>query len=624
MSKEDSLTITIVYNNKLTKLSGRAKVTLKELKNYVINEFELDNQLEKLISFCYKDNDGDINFIENDKDIEKFKEKYSYNNYLLKLELIINENIPSVRENNEKKQSEDVSQEIEDNNQIENDGVSNNLTLEEKKKQLLSQIKQEKEKNKKELEKISNDYDKKIVQIMQQQQKEIETLEKQLYELKQENNNKKSISEKNPQQEINNSQMTENILECINEIFNNFDMESEIKEINNFFDDSKYKNEVDQLSEELSKDIKENNQKFVNEIDVNYKNNLQMIQGLEKDLKEISKNLEIEAVLSSNKNSTKNDKELKQSSDNNQNNKIKTKNFINKQSDNINNISSKNSKEIKEGPKDNIKKNENKLSKIKENKNNNQEFEDIAIGTEEGIKKDINKKISINNSKNPINDKNNLNSILDINKANNDFRKQTEKQNKMQSVLNPNIFLTKKEKPLKSNNMINLNNIPKKEMKKEIKKGYELIKNIFFADKYFKEIRKNEPNEKYCIQIADEIQEENKNGESTLKNFCLTFIEKNVVSYIRKCNDDDLKDQIIKRMQHVLEFCCGVDKNIFQNEIIYNTQVVKYNRHKSVEGVRRFREEFGIGEDVYSDEAITRKLIQNNYDINKVLQDFYG
>ena len=77
-------------------------------------------------------------------------------------------------------------------------------------------------------------------------------------------------------------------------------------------------------------------------------------------------------------------------------------------------------------------------------------------------------------------------------------------------------------------------------------------------------------------------------------------------------------------MQHVLEFCCGVDKNIFQNEIIYNTQVVKYNRHKSVEGVRRFREEFGIGEDVYSDEAITRKLIQNNYDINKVLQDFYG
>ena len=77
-------------------------------------------------------------------------------------------------------------------------------------------------------------------------------------------------------------------------------------------------------------------------------------------------------------------------------------------------------------------------------------------------------------------------------------------------------------------------------------------------------------------------------------------------------------------MQHVLEFCCGVDKNIFQNKIIYNIQVVKDDRTKSVEGARRFREEFGIGEDIYSDEAITRTLIHNNYDINKVFQDFYG
>ena len=79
---------------------------------------------------------------------------------------------------------------------------------------------------------------------MQQQQKEIESLEKQLNELKQENNNKKSISEKNPQQEINNMSMTENykasacIKELLDNTLNNFEIYLDVEEISEYIQSS--------------------------------------------------------------------------------------------------------------------------------------------------------------------------------------------------------------------------------------------------------------------------------------------------------------------------------------------------------------------------------------------------
>ena len=77
-------------------------------------------------------------------------------------------------------------------------------------------------------------------------------------------------------------------------------------------------------------------------------------------------------------------------------------------------------------------------------------------------------------------------------------------------------------------------------------------------------------------------------------------------------------------MEHVLEFCCGVNKNYFQDAIMNKTQIIKFERGKSAEVVRKFREEFCVSKDIYSDIAIEKKLEENNFDIHRTFQDFFG
>ena len=595
MSKKDSITVTILYNSKYIKINRKTSITLEELKNASIKGFKLEKNLEQYISFFYEDDDGDMNLIENEDDIKKFKKQLSNNNYLLKLKLIlIEKEILVDGENDNKKYDIDFLKKSSINNQTINrnsnkntpvikQNKNQNQTPEERKKQLLSQLKQEKEKNKRELEKIKNNYSEKLVSIMKQQEEEIKSLKKKLSDLKQGSNKTALFQETNLQQ---------NSTEYINEILNNYDIENEIKEINNIFDDSKLIIKTKQKLGELFENLKGYNKKFIDNINQNHKDIIQNIQNKENYFKNTSKDLETkEASFTSEINNNKK----------NQNNKTGNSRIIKKKSDKSNNISSKCSKEINEEPKDNKRK-----GKKIYNKDNNQEYEDNTIDTEKNNTKDKIKKI---NKREPVNV---MGNETELSKDNNE---QSGKSNDL-SINSP--------KPIKPENKNKPNNIIKKEMKKETKKGYELIKKIFFTDNYYKEIKKNEPSEKDYKEIADEIQEERKASDTTLKTFCLDFIKKNVVTFIRNCNDDNLKKKIIERMEHVLEFCCGINKNIFQDAITNKRKVIKYDRNKSAEVVANFRKEFGISEEIFSDEAVTRKLEANNYDIHKAFQDFYG
>ena len=76
-------------------------------------------------------------------------------------------------------------------------------------------------------------------------------------------------------------------------------------------------------------------------------------------------------------------------------------------------------------------------------------------------------------------------------------------------------------------------------------------------------------------------------------------------------------------MEHVLRFCCGVNGNIFQDLLENQTKNIKYDRKKSVEAAKKFRAEFNISEEVYSDEALIRRLEENDLDIHKTFQYFY-
>ena len=51
---------------------------------------------------------------------------------------------------------------------------------------------------------------------------------------------------------------------------------------------------------------------------------------------------------------------------------------------------------------------------------------------------------------------------------------------------------------------------------------------------------------------------------------------------------------------------------------------VEEETHQSMEAVRRYRKEFGISKEDFKDEAIEKRLIENNLDINKTFQKMFG
>ena len=68
-----------------------------------------------------------------------------------------------------------------------------------------------------------------------------------------------------------------------------------------------------------------------------------------------------------------------------------------------------------------------------------------------------------------------------------------------------------------------------------------------------------------------------------------------------------------------------MDKNYYNNYYYQNEKKKQnINRHQSQAAVLRFRKEFNISKEDYPDEAIERRLIENNLDPNKTFAKMFG
>ena len=68
-----------------------------------------------------------------------------------------------------------------------------------------------------------------------------------------------------------------------------------------------------------------------------------------------------------------------------------------------------------------------------------------------------------------------------------------------------------------------------------------------------------------------------------------------------------------------------MDKNYYNNYYLQNNiKLKKINRNQSREAALKFRKEFNICREDITDEALERRLKENNLDINKTFAKIYG
>ena len=106
----------------------------------------------------------------------------------------------------------------------------------------------------------------------------------------------------------------------------------------------------------------------------------------------------------------------------------------------------------------------------------------------------------------------------------------------------------------------------------------------------------------------------------------MNFIETNILPLFKKNkNIIQSKLEIIKYNISIILECLGMEKNYYNNYYYnYERKKTKTNRRSSVEAVSRFRKEFGISKEDYTDEAIENRLIENDLDINKAFSKMFG
>ena len=285
----------------------------------------------------------------------------------------------------------------------------------------------------------------------------------------------------------------------------------------------------------------------------------------------------------------------------------------------MNNIN--NNIEIKQNQKENNSDNNNKINNDEENDSDENKDESI----EQNVKKK--KKLHIHRHKRQNN----------INHYSNEDKKETNKtglldnKKKNPTIIKhhnvPNVNENYDNNNINSNNDNKLNAMnPKTQIIKKPKKFYQSVNKVFFNDyqQKFVKIEKISDYEKDLLE-KEIVKEYREGNQHNLKDYCLNFIEENVLRLFRnkKLSNQD-KEAIKYNIETILKIC-GEDKNKYYE--YYNPNVRnkhEVDRAKSREALRNFRKEFGISEKEYNDEGIINRLEENGLDIYKTFQKIFG
>ena len=377
--------------------------------------------------------------------------------------------------------------------------------------------------------------------------------------------------------------------------------------------------------EDLKKDIFEQANAHINEQFEEILNEIKKIHTNE-NINEIieDKKINLEEINTSDKKNNK----VSVSNNNTKNNRISNNKII-KRKKNDDNISSNNPNILNEIKNKN---NENRNSLFNEGKSDRNEINDDQISELENVD-EFNEGDSVKNKINNFNLPHKINAERFINKPynlrnmprNNDKKnpnpfsslnkdkKEKEVRLKVNTILSPNNNNNDKAKKIKDNNAIN-------------NKIYQSINNIFFMDYQQKYVNNEKINDIKKEQLKDLIFKDKKNGAKIFKKYYMNFIEVNVLPLFRKNKDhSNLNLEAIKYNISVILECLEMDKNYYNNYYYqYEMQKKPVNRNQSMEAVRKFRKEFGISKEDYKDEAIEKRLIENDLDIYKTFGKMFG
>ena len=463
---------------------------------------------------------------------------------------------------------------------------------------------------------------------------------------KQNNEELQSLKEKKEDNKfIDNYEINNDIIKHIEDKIN-----KEIKsQLNKYF--KEYDKKMEEKIKQILSEIKQNNEKIINECINNQK---QIMENIDKIKQVLQLNNENKKIDNNNKNNNLNQNledniknDIIMNFDEKIINKISKKNidqFINRKNikDNINNIkkidydeiyndSNNNSKYKKEQQPINEKNrqyiynldNSNIEANINEDIQENQIKinENLNINSKNNSNKYFNKPFNANIMNNLKNNNNNNNiNILNFNELNEKYQPtniNTNNINKGDNINNKNYDIKK---------MIPMVDVKKKTKKKKVRKIYQSVNKVFFRDYQQKYIRVQKISEDEKDELERELIKEMKAGEHSLKDYCINYIEENVLPLFKRNDLREEEREIIKYNLEVLLKYCGKDKNTYYNYYIAenNKQKKEIDRKRSIEALTNFRKEFGISEKDYNDEGIINRLIENDYDINKTFQKMFG
>ena len=558
MEDESIIKVEIHYNNKRFDFSQDNCINLSEIIDVIKDEINFQDEKDLQI-YHIDDNQKIIKQILNNEDLQSCKQEISEKKYLIKLKINIE---PESQKNK--------------NNILFKSNYSI-LSSSPAPFPLKSSIIEEKNDKKKENKDnyIDNKVFEKRIEILESNHlKEMQSINGKINEMDKKINKLKIIifqflkSNKNIYKKI-----EENVESIIKNNFDDYEkiMNTKINEINNKLNEQTTKYINEQINKLLpkAKNFNDNKACTTSQFKI-IKNNDNMInQNIKIKYNSPEKKIR---VVEGKKNEKLEDNQKNEKDENIKNDKINRIEVENNSNNNSNNIK-------KESPK----KCQNKLENVNENI--------IRINYSEKNYRFKTSNIDLNSNKNnnTINEKTFVRKIEDKKEINNNDSRKEQKpdfhgnskniiNDNQTSINNFHKYSGRRLKNQKSNFTGNIKKIEDDNSnllsftspniiipKTRPNKAYSIINKIFFKDFQQKYSRFEKINDFNLEQIKKEIEKDLNEGKFSLKNYCQSFIEENVLPLFKQSNlNKDQFETLKYNIEKILE-CCGIPNNYYSD-----------------------------------------------------------